>query len=763
MSSRFSLILFFSLFATCLFSQSYTLSGYVRDASTGEVLLGARIFEPTLQIGTLSNEYGFYSLGLPSKPAEVIITYVGFKRDTLSFNLTADSTLNVELQPTMMEDVVIEANSPEEMLNSSQMSVNQISGVEAKTIPSIFGEPDILKAFQLMPGVQSGGEGLSGFYVRGGGPDQNLFLLDEAPVYNPLHLFGLFSTFNGDIIKDVKLYKGGFPSEYGGKLSSVLDIKTREGNRKEFSASGGIGLISSRLLLEGPIVKDKASFLIAGRRTYFDVITRIINRANEDNPNYRKIPDYHFQDLNLNANYQFSDKDQLYYSGFIGRDIFKFASDDFQVDFSWGNTTSALRWNHIFSPKVFLKTSATYSAYNYKIENRFSFLNFELTSGIRDFNVKSDLFFSPNPANSIKIGLAGIHHRFTVGRFNASSDSDDFSFTSGNDLQGNELGVYYSHEYKPNSRLTVSGGLRLSAFENSGKWYAGLEPRFSGKYSLSEKITAKASYTRTYQYLHMVSNSGASLPTDIWYPSTNTIRPQQGDQVAGGFSFLFGKNFLLTTEGYYKWQQRQIAFRDGAQIFINPNLENEFVFGKGWGYGTEILLEKRNGQTRGWIGYTLSWAWREFPDINEGNQFHPRYDRRHDVSVVAMQDIGKRWTLAGTFVYGTGNAVSLPLGRYWTQDHLIGRDPNNIPVYTQRNGFRMPAFHVTSLSARYDFLPKWGEASLKLDLYNVYNRRNPFFIYYDTIRDINGNPSGFQAKQVSLIPILPTLTFDFKI
>ena len=760
---RLPLILFLILLSTGLFSQQYTLSGYVKDGASGEVLLGARIFEPTLQIGTLSNEYGFFSLTLPSEPVQLVFSYVGYKRDTLNFHLQADSTLNLELQPTMMDDIVIEANSPTEILNSSQMSVNQISGVEAKTIPSIFGEPDILKAFQLMPGVQSGGEGLSGFYVRGGGPDQNLFLLDEAPVYNPLHLFGLFSTFNGDIIKDVKLYKGGFPSEYGGKLSSVLDIRTREGNRKQFSASGGLGLISSRLLIEGPIVKDRSSFLVAGRRTYFDVITRIINRVNEDNPNFRQIPDYHFTDLNVSANYDFSDKDQIYFSGFWGRDKFKFASDDFRVDFSWGNTTAGLRWNHIFSPKVFLKTSATYSAYDYKIENRFSFLNFELTSGIQDYNFKSDLFITPNPQNSIKLGVSGIHHRFTVGRFNATSDSDDFNFASGNDLQGNEFGAYYSHEYKPNALLTLSGGLRLSAFENRGTFYWGLEPRFSGKLSLSDRISAKGSFTRTYQYLHMVSNSGASLPTDIWYPSTENIRPQQGDQLAGGLSFLFGKDFLLTTEGYYKWQRQQIAFRDGAQIFVNPNLDEEFVFGRGWGYGSEILLEKRNGNTRGWIGYTLSWTWRQFDDINEGRRFHPRYDRRHDVSVVAMQDLGKRWTLAGTFVYGTGNAVSLPIGRYWTQDHLEGRDPNNIPVYTERNGFRMPSFHVMSLSARYDFLPKWGEASLKMDLYNVYNRRNPFFIYYDTLRDMNGNPNGFVAKQVSLIPILPTLTFDFKI
>ena len=760
--------LLLSVLSPALFAQQFTLSGYVKDAENGEALIGARIFVESLAIGTLSNEYGFYSLSVPGDSVEVTFSYIGYNKTVLPLRLTADSTFNLEMKPTMMEEVVIMANSLTEKLNSTQMSVNEVTAAEAKAIPALFGEVDIIKVLQLKPGVQSGGEGFSGLYVRGGGPDQNLVLLDDAPVYNPSHLFGLFSTFNTDAIKNVKLYKGGFPSEYGGKLSSVLDIRMNEGNRKKFSAAGGLGLISSRLTVEGPIVKDKSSFMISGRRTYFDIITREINKINaRKERDVTPIPDYFFYDLNAKINYDLGPNDQLYLSGYLGRDVFGFANEDFAADFTWGNATATLRWNHVFSPKVFMKTAFTFSDYNYEIKNQFSVFSAELGSGIRDYNGRADIYITPNPKHNIKVGLSAIHHQFEIGRFQATINSDDpngedFNFETGNNLTGNEFGTYYSHEYIANPRLTMNGGLRLSGFEYKGKWYGGLEPRLAGKFSVTDKITAKASYTRMYQYLHMVSNSGASLPTDIWYPSTSLIRPQVGDQVAGGMSFLLGKKYLLTTEGYYKWMGRQIDFRDGAQIFVNPNLEQEFVFGRGYGYGGELYLEKKSGSLTGWIGYTLSWSWREFEAISNGNRFHPRYDRRHDISVVLTQKLGKRWRLTGLFVYGTGNAVSLPVKWYWTQDNLIDRNPNIIPVYTERNGFRMPAYHRADFGVVYDFLPKWGNADLTLSVYNVYNRRNAFFIYIDTEEDADGVPIGFQGKQVSLFPTIPTLTFNFK-
>lgn len=769
------LFLLSALVATPLFSQKgrHSVFGYVKDSETGESLIGATVAIVEQEIGMVTNAYGYYSLSTTSSDSVTIrFSYIGYGLVEKRLLWDHDTSLDVELTPegSQLDVVVIEGNSLEEKLNSSQMSMDQLSMVEAKKLPALFGEVDIIKTLQLKPGVQSGGEGTSGIYVRGGGPDQNLILLDEAQVYNPNHLFGFFSTFNADAVKDVKLYKGGFPAQYGGKLSSVIDVHLNEGNKKKFAGSGGLGLIASRLTLEGPLMKDKASFVVAGRRTYVDVFTRLGNKVFEDNPNWTTIPDYYFYDLNGKVNFNFGEKDQVYLSGYYGRDKFGFQSDDFTANFNWGNQTSTLRWNHIFNPRLFLRTLGTYSKYDYSIRNQFSQFDFNLGSGIRDYNGQSELNWLPTSRHTVKLGAAYTYHKFSIARFEATSEDSTVDWQSGQDYFGSEYGLYLNEEFKVSPIVTLNGGLRLSGFSSGGQTYWGLEPRASAKVSLSDRASLKGSFTRMYQYLHMVSNSGASLPTDIWYPSNPNVKPQRADQVALGLSLLIGDDFLLSDEVYYKWLDNQVDFRDGAQIFFNPNLDEEFVFGRGWGYGNEIYLEKSSGKGNdffdrmsGWIGYTLSWSWREFDAINNGTKFNPRYDRRHDISVVLIERLTDRVSLTGTWVYGTGNAISLPVGRILVQGPFSGRDPSIVPEFQDRNSFRMPAYHRMDLGVVWQLKTrKWGKSDLTFSVYNVYNRRNAYFIYFETQEDSNGDPVGFIPKQVSLFPVIPSAAWNFK-
>ena len=777
------LLLAFSLSTFTLFSQNnFTISGYVKMAESGEAMIGATIAAPELKKGTYTNEYGFYSLSLPASEDSLQIRYVfgGYQTEVRNIILNKDQTIDIELQIASLDEVVIEAESYQEQLNSTEMSVSRITMAEAKVLPALFGEVDIIKTLQLKPGVSSGSEGSSGIFVRGGGPDQNLVLLDNTVVYNPSHLFGFFSTFNSDAVKDVKLYKGGFPSQYGGRLSSVIDVKMNEGNKKKFSGAGGLGLIASRLTLEGPIKKDKASFMVSGRRTYVDVFTRLINEAQEDNPDFNQIPDYFFYDLNAKANYEISDKDQLFLSGYIGRDRFKFDDGDFNFNFDWGNSNTTLRWNHLFSPRLFLNTSASFSDYQYKISNIFDIFSFELSSRITDGSLRTDFTWIPNNRHTVRFGASGIYHRFIVGRLDAGADDGSFSFEAGNTYYGTEMGAYISDDFEVNDRLKINTGLRLSGFasDSNQTFNYGIEPRLAVKYSLSQNVSLKASYARMVQYLHLVSSSGTSLPTDIWYPSNSRVKPQNSHQVAGGISIAIGDKFLLTNEVYYKWLGNQIDFRDAANLFVNDDLDSEFVFGRGWAYGNEIYLEKKKGKLTGWIGYTLAWTWREFDGINDegvlipedvindGERFHPRNDKRHDITVVGIYELKKRWRFSASWEFRTGNATTLAVGRFFNfgPEFFQGNfsQPRLNPIFVDRNGFRMPPYHKLDIGVVYKFFPKWGESDLTFSIYNAYNRRNPYFIYPDNVEDDNGALIGQQAKQVALFPAIPSITYNFR-
>lgn len=756
----------------CAMGQSISISGTIKEAETGETLLGVNIYDAKAKAGTATNEYGFYSLSVgksETDTAVIVYSYTGYAVQTIRFVPRKDTVINIELGTGVdMETVVVEDGSPREQLNSTQMGKVEVTAEEAKKIPVIFGEVDILKVLQLKPGVQSGGEGNSGLYVRGGGSDQNLFILDEAQVYNPSHLFGFFSTFNADAIKNVTLYKAGFPAEYGGKLSSVIDVSMREGNRKKFQGTGGLGLISSRLTLEGPLKKDKGAFIVSGRRTYVDVITRIINKTKENDPDWTPLPDYNFFDLNAKFNYDLGDKDKLFLSGYWGKDYFTFKNESLNFNFNWGNVSSTLRWNHIISPKLFVNTSFTFSDYVYKITTKFDQFGFEIGSGIRDMNLKADFDWFPNNKHSIKFGANAIYHRFSVNRFDAGAEDGSLDFELGNIYHAGEYALYFGDDWTISNRLKLHLGGRASAFTNEGAFYYGLEPRLAIKYSLTENLSLKANYSRMYQYLHLVSSSGASLPTDVWYPSTQIVKPQYSDLVSVGLGYALKNDFYFSLEGYYKWLHNQIDFRDGAQLIANDNLDTEFVFGKGSTYGVEAYVEKKRGQWTGWVGYTLSWSWRIFPDIMNGQRFRPRYDRRHDASVVVMYEFKNvPITLSATWVYGTGNAVSLPVARYFHTD-VSGENPFRfVPVFTERNGFRMPAYHRMDLGMVWQLFPKknWRlKSDLTVSIYNVYSRLNTFFLFIEPQYANEGDnvPTRFQAKSVALFPIIPTVTWNFK-
>ena len=782
------LFAFLWLSVTAFAQEKFIISGKVLDGETGETLITATVFAPKTGDGTVTNEYGFYSLTLPANDSiDVRFSFVGFNDIIKKVYLTANQTLDIEMNSGQtLEEIVVSAESYREELNSTQMSVTKLSMKEAKVLPALFGEVDIIKTLQLKPGVQSGGEGQSGVFVRGGGSDQNLFLLDESVVYNPSHLFGFFSTFNSDAIKDVKLYKGGFPAQYGGRLSSVLDIRLNDGNRKKFSGAGGVGIIASRLTLEGPIVKDEGSFVVSGRRTYIDQITRQVNKSNADNPDAITIPDYFFYDLNAKANYDLGERDRIFISGYMGRDVFNFGSDDFDIKFIWGNRTGTVRWNHIFTPKLFMNTTFTYSDYEYEITNDFAAFEFTLGSEISDLGGHVDFTYAPNNNHAIRFGASTIYHQFSIGRLRAGSEDGNIAFNAGTDLNGTQFGVYLNDDWTVNDRLSLNIGLRASAFANDDdrddgieeetQFYYGLEPRFSLKYSATDNISLKASYARMNQYLHLVSNSGASLPTDIWYPSTENVLPEISDQIAGGASFVINNEWLISNELFYKWLDNQIDFRDGANLFVNDNLEREFVYGKGWSYGNEFYVERTKGKFTGWVGYTLAWSWRQFDDILDGEKFPFRSDRRHDVSVVGICDINDKWTATAAFIYSTGNSVSVPEGYFVSQD--IGTATFSIvPTFTERNSYRIPAYHRADVSVVRNFEHNWGKSDLTLSIYNIYNRRNIYFIFVDnnaddiTLQDDGTNrPLELAdlgllentAKQVSLFPILPSITWNFK-
>ncbi|QJX47762.1 TonB-dependent receptor [Hymenobacter taeanensis] len=752
-----------------------TLSGYVRAAGTNEALPGATVAVPALALGATTDDSGFYTLTLPAGPQELAVSFIGYQSLTKSVTLTRNQRLSFSLleDSNTLGEVVIEGSGTlREKLQTTQMSVERLTSREAKLLPALFGEVDLLKTLQLKPGMQNGGEGTSGLFVRGGSADQNLFLVDDAVVYNPSHLFGLFSVFNPDAVQSVDLYKGGFPAQYGGRLSSVVDVKMRPGNPEKFTTSGGLGLISSRLTLEGPLPNRKGSWLVSGRRTYFDVFTRQVNKLNEGKEDWNPIPDYYFYDLNTKGNYTLGAKDNIFLTGYLGHDVFGFNSTNgFNFDFSWGNAVASARWNHVFNKRLYANTTAAFTRYDYRISNALDQFSFDLSSQIRDFSLRTDFDYALNDRHAVKFGAAFTDHHFGTGRLKAGAEDNSFNFGSDINYRGQEAGLYASDNFRASDKLQLEYGLRVSGFQSGSDQFGGLEPRAAARYSLTPNISLKANYALMYQYVHLVSNSGASLPTDIWYPSRLSVKPQRSQQVATGVSFLLGDGaYLLTNELYYKWAQRQIDFKDGAQLFVNPDLDSEFLFGRGWAYGNELYLEKKTGRTTGWVGYTLAWTKRRFPPqngttgINNGNTFYPNYDRRHNLTVVVLHQLSHRINLTGSFVFTSGQATTLPLARFVFQD-VQGSNPSAVPIYPQRNTYRLAPYNRLDLGLVYKLRPirEGGESDLTFSIYNAYNRRNPYFVYFDQVKDKETTRVlSYRARQVSLFPVIPSVTYNFK-
>ena len=777
----------FTLFFFCLpflaWAQRPTISGFVRDASSGEALIGANIWNFPTSEGTATNSFGFFSLALQEDSVDVSFSYVGYESLRLHFFLNSDTTLQIELEPANeLEEVVVRAERSIE--ENTQMSRIGIPVDQIKSLPALMGETDVLKAIQLLPGVQSGTEGSSGIYVRGGGPDQNLILLDGVPVYNASHLFGFFSVFNADAINKVELVKGGFPARYGGRLSSVIDISMKEGNMNEFHGEGGIGLIASRLTLEGPIIKDKASFIISGRRTYIDVLARPLIKAQTDGD---EVVGYYFYDLNGKVNYKISEKARLYLSAYLGDDRFysryhyedSFSEGTDEFGLNWGNITAAARWNHIISNKLFSNTTFTYSRYRFNIfsesiterkqgvggedEKFYS----EYQSGIKDLSLKVDFDYLPSPDHFVRLGLSGIHHRFNPGAFAFDGFLEEGLEVGADPTFAMEHMAYVEDDFKINEQLKVNAGLHFSGFILEEAYYSSLQPRLALRYLLLPDLSLKASYAQMTQYIHLLTNSGIGLPTDLWVPSTKKVQPQHSSQVALGLAKTFDQRYEISLEGYYKKMNNLIEYKEGASFLnLDKNWENKITFGKGWSTGIEAFVQKKEGSTTGWLGYTLSWTNRQFDALNFGEMFPYKYDRRHDVSLVVIHKFSEKVELSGTWVYGTGNALSLPVAKYeqvWEGVFPTDfKEPqwhyNEVDVYSKRNEYRMPSYHRMDVSLSLFKKTSWGERRWVFGVYNGYNRQNPFFI--DIGYDEEEEKQVF--KQYSLFQLIPSVSYNFK-
>ncbi|TLV01501.1 TonB-dependent receptor [Dyadobacter luticola] len=784
------LFLFFQAFAQ---NPNVTISGFVREKGSMESLPGVHVYLGQSGIGSVTNTYGFYSVSVPKKDSvKISYSFVGYDRAEISLSATTDKKIDITLSPfTQLDEVTVLAGREGEKVSESvQMSKIEIPISQIKKIPSFFGEKDAIRVLQLMPGVQKGSEGQTGLYVRGGGPEQNLIILDDAVVYNASHLFGFFSVFNSDALKSVELTKGGFPARYGGRLSSVVEMNMKEGSKEKLHGEGGIGLLSSRLTLEGPLLKNKASFLVSARRTYVDALAGLVVQ-NQQKTNYSSAkPKYFFYDLNAKVNYDFGKKDKLYLSGYFGKDRYglreKYDRHDNRSAVDWGNATATLRWNHLISNKLFVNTSLIYSRFNFNISSSDETLDslgtvideavMDYRSLIRDYSIKTDFDFYPAPGHKIRFGAQATSHRFVpsalVIRDPNYLGAIDISTAPINTV---EAGAYIEDTWQPVAPLKINAGFRLSAFITQSKTYIRPEPRVSAAFKVGEDLSVKASYARMNQYVHLLSNTGMGLPTDLWVPTTDSIPPQQSNQVALGLAKDLEKQGLtVTLEGYYKKMSNIISYKEGASFIrldgANANeldWEDNVTTGKGWSYGAEFMVQKRTGRLSGWVGYTLSWTKWQFADLNFGRTFYPRYDRRHDISVVGIFELNKRFTLSATWVYGTGNALTLPISRFSTFDNTFLLKPysfgNVNTEYGQKNSFRAEAYHRADLAVQYHRKKGRFESTWELGVYNAYSRKNPFFYQIRQKMDPRNPNDGVNVlTRYSLFPILPSITYNFK-
>lgn len=783
--------------STTLNSVDYGISGYLSSGVTGEALIGAKVYVPELKIGAISNNYGFYSLQLPEGKHTIEFRFTGLETVYREINLTKNTQFDVEIGSKMQQIEEVQVNAKKgQNVESTKMGQIELEVEKIKTLPAFMGEVDVIKVIQLLPGVNSATEGGQGFYVRGGGPDQNLVLLDEATVYNAAHLFGFFSVFNVDAIKSVNLIKGGMPANFGGRMSSVLEVQMNEGNNKEFKVKGGLGLISSRLTLEGPIKKDKGSFIVSARRTYIDAIMKVA--IPKKSAFYGSS--YYFYDFNFKANYRLGPKDKVFLSGYYGKDKFIYGNkkDDFTVRMPWGNGIAAARWNHLFSSKLFMNVTTTFTDYLFAFNSTQDDFTFELASGVRDMSGKVDFSYFPNTRHKIKWGGEYIFHTFTPTSVSAKQADVTFDTGLAQKLYSHETAFYILDEFDVNEKFRINAGLRYSMYHfvgpftryikddvsnpdstinyNKGdviQFYDGWEPRVSFRWLLNKTSSIKAGYSYNYQYVHLTSLSAVSLPTDIWFPTTDIAKPQEGYQVSVGYFKNFKDDKWETSvEVYYKGLKNLIEYKNGAlpSDNVNDNTDNLLTFGTGRSFGAEFFIKRTFGKLTGWIGYTLAKTERKFAAINDGGYFPAKYDRRHDLSLVGSYKLSERWTFGAAFIYATGSTLTLPSSYYiQNQDVLLN--------YGARNSTRMAPYHRLDISATYYgkttktitnpegeevVVQKRLKSNWAFSVYNVYNRKNPFFMYVDSDGSLAGGDFKVAVKQVSLFPILPSVTWNFE-
>jgi len=772
--------------------ERFTLNGYVRDSLSGELIIGATISVNGQSKGVASNQYGFYSITLDEGSYIISVSHVSYQTKIIEVRLDHNLNFNFELLPktAASEAVIVYSKRRDANVKNAQMGKIDLSIAQIKNIPAFMGEIDILKAIQLLPGVRNAGEGNAGFYVRGGGPDQNLIILDDAVVYNTGHLFGFFSIFNSDAIKNVSLIKGGMPAQYGGRISSVLDVAMKDGNMNNFQTEGGIGIIASRLSVQGPLKKDKASFIVSARRTYIDVLVKPF--VSKSSGFYGS--GYYFYDLNAKVNYRFSEQDRLFLSGYFGRDVFDYNNSErsFKSNIPWGNSTATLRWNHVFNRRLFANTTLVYNDYKFKFAASQDNFALSLSSGIRDVNAKIDLDYYPLPQHKIKFGGLYTYHKFIPNVLSGRSDSIIFHPNNEGVKYANETALYIQDDWELSDKIKMNYGLRFTNFTQMGpykkyvrdvngnktdstvyksfepiKTYGGLEPRLTIRYAINDETSIKAAIARNYQYIHLVSNAGSTLPTDLWVPSTYIVKPQLSWQYSVGLFKNFKENMYEgSLEIYYKNMKNQIEYAEGYTPSLSDP-EDEFVFGRGWSYGSEIFINKTKGRFTGWLGYTLSWTWRKFVGLNDGEKYPAKFDRRNDMSIVANYELNKKWKLGAVFVYGTGNATTLP-ERFYIINGVLTQE------YSKINQYRLPSYHRLDLAATYTpTMHKIRNGKRKgenpriqsywvFSIYNAYCRLNPYFIYFDQTGSPYNGTLKIEARQVSLFPILPAVTWNFK-
>lgn len=742
-------------------AQQITVSGYIREKKSGESIIGATVFIPSRNVGTATNAFGFYSITIqPDSNEYLSVNAAGYESYSILLQPAAgDQQINIGLEKsshTSLKEVTV-SGKKEALQSRTQMSAVELSVNSIKELPAFMGEVDIMKAIQLLPGVQAGNEGSSGLYVRGGGADQNLLLLDGVPVYNASHLFGFFSVFNADAIRNVEIIKGGFPARYGGRLSSVVDINMKEGDNQGFHGEGGIGLVASRLTLEGPLDKGKASFMISGRRTYVDAFAKpVLNRD----------VNYYFYDLNGKVNILLSDKDHLYLSWYSGQDKFGNAETEndhsYKTSVQWGNLTGVARWNHVFGPKLFGNLTTYYSRYRFGVNiedgvmdnGTLNTYKLGYSSSIRDYAAKYDLDFRPHIAHNIRLGAGVIAHNYKPGaqqsQFLAGGFTKD-TVAGITPLDGTEIDVYAEDDIRISGRLKANIGVHATGFSIRNKFFTSLQPRVALRYLLGDQLSIKASYVEMSQFIHLLTNSSTGLPTDLWVPATDNVPAQLSRQGALGLAYTYMPGVEVTLEGYYKTMDNVIEYKEGAS-FLNTTTswEDRVVSGKGWSYGAELFIRKTKGQFTGMLGYTLSWTVRQFDALNNGDPFPYRYDRRHDIKIAGVYHLSRTVQVSAEWVYGTGNAITVPVASYYS---ATGQ---KLTVYGDRNGYRMPPYHRGDISVKFTRERKRSERAWIVSIYNVYNRQNPFYIYQ---QEVNGATS---FKQVSLFPIIPSISYQFK-